>query len=192
VIHHQQLLRLIVGITGSTGVIYGIRLLEVLKKLNVETHLIMTEWAIKCIGMETDHDADYVKSLANSFSNEGNMAASVSSGTHKVDGMIIAPCSMKTLSSIANGYDETLVARAAAVTIKEGRKLILMVRETPLSAINIENMLKLARLGIVILPPVTEFYTKPKTIDDIVNHGIGKCLDQFDIEHDLYPRWGSF
>jgi len=192
VILHQQLLRLIVGITGSTGVIYGIRLLEVLKKLNVETHLIMTEWAIKCIGMETDHDADYVKSLANSFSDERNMAASVSSGTHKVDGMIVAPCSMKTLSSIANGYDETLVARAAAVTIKEGRKLVLMVRETPLSAINIENMLKLARLGIVILPPVTEFYTKPKTIDDIVNHGIGKCLDQFDIEHDLYPRWGSF
>jgi len=192
VILHQQLLKLIVGITGSTGVIYGIRLLEVLKKLNVETHLIMTEWAIKCIGMETDHDADYVKSLAHSFSDERNMAASVSSGTHKVDGMIIAPCSMKTLSSIANGYDETLVARAAAVTIKEGRKLILMVRETPLSAINIENMLKLARLGIVILPPVTEFYTKPKTIDDIVNHGIGKCLDQFDIEHDLYPRWGSF
>ena len=191
-IHHQQLLRLIVGITGSTGVIYGIRLLEVLKKLNVETHLIMTEWAIKCIGMETNHDADYVKSLANSFSDEGNIAASVSSGTHKVDGMIIAPCSMKTLSSIANGYDETLVARAAAVTIKEDRKLVLMVRETPLSAINIENMLKLARLGIVILPPVTEFYTKPKTIDDIVNHGIGKCLDQFDIEHDLYPRWGSF
>lgn len=189
---HQQLLRLIVGITGSTGVIYGIRLLEVLKKLNVETHLIMTEWAIKCIGMETDHDADYVKSLAHSFSDERNMAASVSSGTHKVDGMIIAPCSMKTLSSIANGYDETLVARAAAVTIKEGRKLILMVRETPLSAINIENMLKLARLGIVILPPVTEFYTKPKTIDDIINHGIGKCLDQFDIEHDLYHRWGSF
>ncbi|KAG2477953.1 MAG: Flavin prenyltransferase UbiX [Nitrosopumilales archaeon] len=185
-------MRLIVGITGSTGVIYGIRLLEVLKKLNVETHLIMTEWAIKCIVMETDHDADYVKSLANSFSDEGNMAASVSSGTHKVDGMIVAPCSMKTLSSIANGYDETLVARAAAVTIKEGRKLVLMVRETPLSAINIENMLKLARLGIVILPPVTEFYTKPKTIDDIVNHGIGKCLDQFDIEHDLYPRWGSF
>ena len=152
----------------------------------------MTEWAIKCIGMETDHDADYVKSLAHSFSDERNMAASVSSGTHKVDGMIIAPCSMKTLSSIANGYDETLVARAAAVTIKEGRKLILMVRETPLSAINIENMLKLARLGIVILPPVTEFYTKPKTIDDIINHGIGKCLDQFDIEHDLYHRWGSF
>ncbi len=185
-------MKLIVGITGSTGVIYGIRLLETLKKLNVETHLIMSEWATKCLGMETEYSPDQVKSLANTVSDEHNMAASVSSGTHKVDGMIVAPCSMKTLSSIANGYDETLVARAAAVTIKEGRKLVLMVRETPLSAINLENMLKLARLGIVILPPVTEFYTKPKSIDDIVNHGVGKCLDQFDLEHDLYPRWGTF
>jgi len=185
-------LKLIIGITGSTGVIYGIRLLETLKKLNVETHLIMSEWATKCLGMETDYSPDQVKSLANTVSDEHNMAASISSGTHKVDGMIVAPCSMKTLSSIANGYDETLVARSAAVTIKEGRKLVLMVRETPLSAINLENMLKLARLGIVILPPVTEFYTKPKSIDDIVNHGIGKCLDQFDLEHNLYPRWGTF
>jgi len=185
-------LKLIIGITGSTGVIYGIRLLETLKKLNVETHLIMSEWATKCLGMETEYSPDQVKSLANTVSDEHNMAASISSGTHKVDGMIVAPCSMKTLSSIANGYDETLVARAAAVTVKEGRKLVLMVRETPLSAINLENMLKLARLGIVILPPVTEFYTKPKSIDDIVNHGVGKCLDQFDLEHDLYPRWGTF
>ncbi|MCH8324473.1 MAG: UbiX family flavin prenyltransferase [Thaumarchaeota archaeon] len=185
-------MKLIIGITGSTGVIYGIRLLETLKKLNVETHLIMSEWATKCLGMETEYSPDQVKSLANTVSDEHNMAASISSGTHKVDGMIVAPCSMKTLSSIANGYDETLVARAAAVTIKEGRKLVLMVRETPLSAINLENMLKLARLGIVILPPVTEFYTKPKSIDDIVNHGVGKCLDQFDLEHDLYPRWGTF
>ena len=99
---------------------------------------------------------------------------------------------MKTLSAIANCYEETLIARAAAVTIKEGRKLILIVRETPLTAINIENMLKLARLGVVILTTVTEFYTKPKTIDDIVNHGVGKCLDQFDLEHNLYPRWGTF
>jgi 4-hydroxy-3-polyprenylbenzoate decarboxylase len=185
-------LKLIIGITGSTGVIYGIRLLETLKKLNVETHLIMSEWATKCLGMETEYSPDQVKSLANTVSDEHNMAASISSGTHKVDGMIVAPCSMKTLSSIANGYDETLVARSAAVTIKEGRKLVLMVRETPLSAINLENMLKLARLGIIILPPVTEFYTKPKSIDDIVNHGVGKCLDQFDLEHDLYPRWGTF
>jgi flavin prenyltransferase len=184
-------MRLIIGITGSTGVIYGIRLLEVLKKLDIQTHLIITEWAAKCISMETDFQLDYVISLATNTSDEKNMASSISSGTHKVDGMIIAPCSMKTLSAIANGYDDTLISRAAGVTIKESRKLILMVRETPLSAINLENMLKLSRLGIIILPPVTEFYTKPKTIIDIVNHGVGKCLDQFDIEHNLYPRWGT-
>jgi len=184
-------LKLIIGITGSTGAIYGIRMLETLKKLNVETHLIMSEWGEKCISMETDYSVDDVKTFATTTSNEKNMASSVSSGTHKIDGMIVAPCSMKTLSAIANGYDDTLVARAAGVTIKESRKLILMVRETPLSAIHLENMLKLSRLGIVILPPVTEFYTKPKSIDDIINHGVGKCLDQFDIEHDLYPRWGT-
>tara|TARA_B110000091_G_scaffold135711_1_gene145214 strand:+ start:1058 stop:1561 length:504 start_codon:yes stop_codon:yes gene_type:complete len=167
-------------------------MLETLKKLDVETHLVMSEWGEKCISMETEHTPEYVKSLANTTSDSKNMAASVSSGTHRINGMIVAPCSMKTLAAIANGYDDTLVARSAGVTIKEGRKLILMVRETPLSAIHLENMLKLARLGVVILPPVTEFYTNPKTIDDIVNHGVGKCLDQFDIDHDLYPRWGSF
>jgi 4-hydroxy-3-polyprenylbenzoate decarboxylase len=184
-------LKLVIGITGSTGAIYGIRMLETLKKLNVETHLVISEWGEKCISMETDFTPEYVKSLATNTSDEKNMASSVSSGTHKIDGMIVAPCSMKTLAAIANGYDDTLVARAAGVTIKESRKLVLMVRETPLSAIHLENMLKLARLGIVILPPVTEFYTKPKSIDDIVNHGVGKCLDQFDVEHDLYPRWGT-
>ena len=185
-------MKLIIGITGSTGAIYGIRMLEALKKLNVETHLIMSEWAEKCISMETEYTIDYVKSLATNTSDEKNMASSVSSGTHRVGGMIIVPCSMKTLSAIANGYDNTLIARAAGVTIKESRKLILMARETPLSAIHLENMLKLSRLGVVILPPVTEFYTKPKSIDDIVNHGVGKCLDQFNIEHDLYRRWGTF
>ncbi len=167
-------------------------MLETLKKLDVETHLIMSEWAEKCITMETEYTIDHVKSLATNISDEKNMASSVSSGTHRVDGMIVIPCSMKTLSSIANGYDNTLIARAAGVTIKESRKLILMARETPFSAIHLENMLKLSRLGVIILPPVTEFYTKPKSIDDIVNHGIGKCLDQFNIEHDLYPRWGTF
>ena len=184
-------MRLVVGITGSTGVIYGIRLLETLKRLNIETHLVMSEWAEKCIVMEPDHDLNYVKSLATHSFDETNMAATVSSGTHKTDGMIVIPCSMKTLSSIANGYDETLVARAAGVALKESRKLILVVRETPLTAINLENMLKLARLGVIILPPVTEFYTKPKGIDDMINHIVGKCLDQFDIEHDLFTRWGS-
>jgi len=184
-------LRLVIGITGSTGVIYGVRLLEVLKEKNIETHLIITEWAKKCLAMETSFTIDFVKSLATSTSDEANMAASVSSGTHKMDGMIVIPCTMKTLSSIAVGYDETLVARAAGVTLKESRKLILVPRETPLTAINLENMLKLARLGVVILPPVPGFYTKPKTIDEIVNHTVGKCLDQFNIEHNLYKRWGE-
>ena len=183
-------MKLIVGITGSTGAIYGVRLLQVLKELKVETHLIISSWGQKCTSMETKYTTSDLHELATTFSDEHNMAASVSSGTHKVDGMIIAPCSMKTLSAIANGYDDTLVARAAGVTIKESRKLVLMVRETPLSAIHLENMLKLARLGVVILPPVTEFYTKPKTINDIIDHGVGKCLDQFDIEHSLYRRWG--
>lgn len=186
-----MILKLVIAITGSTGAIYGIRILETLKKLNIKTHLIISEWGQKCIMMETEHTINYVKSLATTVSDEKNMAATVSSGTHRIDGMIVIPCSMKTLSAIANGYDDTLIARAASVTIKESRKLILMVRETPFSAIHLENMLKLARLGIVILPPVTEFYTKPKSIDDIVNHGVGKCLDQFDLEHNLYPRWGS-
>jgi len=184
-------MKLVVGITGSTGVIYGIRLLEVLKEKNIETHLILTKWAQKCIAMETDYQIDQIKLLATTVSDETNMAASVSSGTHKIDGMLVIPCSMKTLSSIANGYDETLIARAAGVTLKESRKLVLVTRETPLTAINLENMLKLARLGVVILPPVPGFYTKPKTIDEIVSHTVGKCLDQFDIEHNLYKRWGD-
>ncbi len=184
-------MKLIVAITGSTGVIYGVRLLEVLKEKNIQTHLILTEWAQKCISLETDYKLDQVRSLATTVSDETNMAASVSSGTHKIDGMIVIPCSMKTLSSIANGYDETLVARAAGVTLKESRRLVLVTRETPLTAINLENMLKLARLGVVILPPVPGFYTKPKTIDDLVSHTVGKCLDQFDIEHNLYKRWGN-
>ena len=184
-------MRIIIGITGSTGAIYGIRMLEALKDIGVQTHLIMSEWGAKCIAMETSHDPDYAKSIATTSSDDKNMAASISSGTYKTDGMIVSPCSMKTLSAIANGYDDTLVARAAGVAIKESRRLVLMVRETPFSAIHLENMLKLSRLGVVILPPVTEFYTAPNTINDIVNHGVGKCLDQFGLEHNLYKRWGT-
>jgi len=184
-------MKLIIGITGSTGVIYGIRLLEVLKALGVETHLIISDWGQKCIPMETDYTVEDVKSLAVEVSDEKNMAASISSGTHKTDGMIVIPCSMKTLSGIANGYDETLVTRAAGVILKESRKLILVTRETPFSAIHLENMLKLARLGVIILPPIPGFYAKPTSIDDLINHTVGKCLDQFDIDHNLYQRWGE-
>ena len=184
-------MRLVIGITGSTGVIYGIRMLEVLGDLGVDTHLVMSEWGAKCIPMETEFTAERVRSLATTSSDDANMASAISSGTHRTDGMAVVPCSMKTLSAVANGYDDTLVARAASVTIKESRRLVLMTREAPLSAIHLENMLKLSRLGVVILPPVTEFYTKPATVNDIIDHGVGKCLDQFGIEHDLYPRWGS-
>ncbi len=184
-------MRLVIGMTGSTGVIYGVRALEVLRECKIETHLVITEWAKKCLTMETDYKIDYVKVLATSYSDDSNLAAGISSGTYKTDGMIVVPCSMKTLSSIANGYDETLVARAAGVTLKESRKLVLVPRETPLTAINLENMLKLARLGVVILPPVPGFYTKPKSIEQIIDHTVGKCLDQFGIEHNLYKRWGT-
>lgn len=184
-------MRLVVGMTGSSGIVYGIRMLEVLKRCNVDVHLIMTEWAKKCLALETDFDLSHLKSLAGSYSEDSNMAASVSSGTHKTDGMIIIPCSMKTLSSIANGYEETLVARAAGVTIKESRKLVIVPRETPLTSIHLENMLKLARIGIVVLPAMPGFYNKPKNVDDLINHVVGKCLDQFNIEHDLFKRWGT-
>ena len=184
-------LSVVVGVTGSTGVIYGIRVLEELGRLGHHTHLILSEWGEKCIRIETGYDPADVRRLAGEVSDGRNMAASVSSGTHTTDGMIVAPCSMKTLSAIANGYDDTLVARAAGVTIKESRRLVLMARESPLSAIHLENMLKLARLGIVILPPVTEFYTRPRTVEQIIDHGVGKCLDQFGIDHGLYRRWGE-
>ncbi|HWY36725.1 MAG TPA: UbiX family flavin prenyltransferase [Nitrosopumilaceae archaeon] len=182
-------MRLVIGITGSSGILYGIRMLEVLKKCNIEIHLIMTEWAKKCLVLETEYDFKYVRSLADHYSDDSNMAASVSSGTHKTDGMIVIPCSMKTLSSIANGYEETLVARAAGVTMKESRKLILVPRETPVTSIHLENMLKLARIGVIILPAMPGFYNRPKTIDDVLNHIVGKCLDQFDIDHGLFKRW---
>lgn len=184
-------MKLTVGMTGSTGVVYGIRMLEVLAGLGVRTHLIMSDWAKKCVSMETGRSPAEVAALASEVSDDSNMAASVSSGTSASDGMIVAPCSMKTLAAISHGYDETLVARAAGVTIKESRRLVLMARETPLSAIHLENMLRLARIGVVILPPVTEFYTSPRTVEDIVDHGVGKCLDQFSLDHGLYRRWGG-
>ncbi len=187
----KNTMKLVIGITGSTGVIYGVRILEVLKKCNVQTHVVITEWAKKCLAMETDYTIEQLKSMATEYSDDTNMASGISSGTFKHDGMIVIPCSMKTLSAVANGYDETLVARAAGVTIKEMRKLVLVTRETPLSAIHLENMLKLARLGVVMMPPVPGFYTKPKSIDEIVDFAVGKCLDIFDIDHGLYKRWGS-
>jgi flavin prenyltransferase len=179
------------AITGSSGVIYGIKLLEVLLNLNVETHLIISKWGERNIKIETDKTVEYVKSLATKHYNNDSMAAAISSGSFRTNGMAIVPCSMKTLSSIANGYDDNLISRAAAVCIKESRKIVIVPRETPLSKIHLENMTKLAEIGAIILPAMPGFYHKPKSMDDLITHIVGKILDQFGIEHDLFKRWGE-
>jgi 4-hydroxy-3-polyprenylbenzoate decarboxylase len=187
---HPQL-RLVVAITGASGVIYGIRLLEALKELGVETHLIMSKWGAKNIKIETDKSADYVQSLATKYYEDDNLAAPMSSGSFRTDGMAIVPCSMKTLASIANAYDDSLVSRAASVCIKEQRKLVLVPRESPLSIIHLENMSKLAGAGAIILPAMPGFYHRPRTMDDLIDHVVGKMLDQFKIDHSLFKRWAG-
>lgn len=184
-------MRLVVAITGASGVIYGIRTLEALSKLKVETHLVMSEWGAKNIKIETSKSAEYVKSLATQYHEDDNMAAPISSGSFKTDGMAIVPCSMKTLASIANAFDDSLVSRAASVCIKEQRRLVVVPRETPLSKIHLENMIKLAGAGATILPAMPGFYHRPETMDDLINHVVGKVLDQFGIEHRMFKRWGG-
>lgn len=182
---------LIVAITGGSGVIYGVKLIESLNSLNLETHLVISEWGEKTIKIETNIDIDYVKNLATRYYDNKNMAAPISSGSFKTKGMVIIPCSMKTLASIANGLDDSLISRAASVCIKESRKLVVVPRETPLSRIHLENMVKLSGLGVTILPAMPGFYFHPNTIDDLLSHIVGKVLDQFDIDNNMFKRWGS-
>jgi flavin prenyltransferase len=181
--------RIVIGFSGASGIIYGIRLLEILHSINIQTYLIISEWAKKNIAIETDKTLEYVKSLSAVNYENFKLDASVSSGSFLHDGMVIVPCSMKSLSSIANGYDDTLISRAASVTLKESRKLILVPRETPLSRIHLENMIKLQDAGAIILPAMPGFYHKPRTINEIVDHLVGKILDQLKIKHDLFKRW---
>jgi 4-hydroxy-3-polyprenylbenzoate decarboxylase len=181
--------RIIVGITGASGVIYGIRLLEVLKELDMETHLVLTEEATKNILLETTHTVEDVKGLAYKVHNIKNLAAPISSGSFKTEGMVIAPCTIKTLSGVAHSYAENLLIRAADVTLKERRRLILVVRETPLHKGHLELMNQVADLGGVILPPVPAFYHSPRRIEDLIDHTIGKILDLMEIDHSLYKRW---
>lgn len=183
--------RLVVGISGASGAIYGIRLLEVLSKSNVETHLIITDAAKKTIQMETDWKVERVESLAKIVHDSKNLGASISSGSFQTWGMVVIPCSIKSLSAIANSYNENLLIRAADVTLKEGRKLVLVVRETPLHKGHLKMMMSLADHGATILPPLPAFYHHPKTIEDIINHTIGKVLDIFGLDHHLFERWGS-
>jgi flavin prenyltransferase len=184
-------MKLIVGITGGSGVIYGIRLLQTLSELKVECHLIVSEWGEKTIKIETNFSIQYIKSLATVSYDSHNMAAAISSGSFISNGMIIVPCSMKTLSSIANGYDDNLISRAADVCLKETRKLVVVPRETPLSRIHLINMLRLNKAGAVILPAMPGFYHKPESIDDLLNHIVGKILDQFNIHHSVFRRWAQ-
>ena len=183
--------RLIVGITGSTGVIFGVRLLEVLAeaKSEIETHLVVSKWAQQTIEHETATSMATLKDLASVTYSPGDMGAKISSGSFHTDGMAVVPCSMRSLAAIAHGMGDHLVHRAADVVLKERRKLVLVARETPLNEIHLDNMLKLTRMGAVILPPMPAFYNHPKSLDDMINHIVMRILDQFDMPADLVERW---
>jgi len=184
-------MRLIVGISGATGSIYGLRMLEILKEKEIETHLIVSSTSKKIILEETSYSLKKVERLASFIYENEDLHASISSGSFKVEGMVIIPCSIKTLSGIAHSYNQNLMTRAADVTLKERRKLILIVRETPLHQGHLELMLKITQMGGIILPPMPAFYFNPKTIDDLVNQTVGKVLDLLGINHHLFERWGS-
>jgi len=184
--------RLVIGISGSTGAIYGIRLLEVLRTSpEVETHLVVSGPATQTIEYETPYKARDVLDMATVVYDYRDVGAAISSGSFPTDGMVIAPCSIKTLSSVANSYNDNLLSRAADVALKERRKLVMVVRETPLHRGHLKLMLEVTEAGGVILPPMPSFYHLPKTVDDIVNHTVQKVLDQFGIEKDLFQRWNG-
>jgi 4-hydroxy-3-polyprenylbenzoate decarboxylase len=183
--------RIVVGIAGASGVIYGVRLLEVLKDTDYETHLIISQAGKRNIEIETDLDPADVESMADYVYDHRDVGAAVASGSFLTEGMVVAPCTIKTLSGIANSYTENLLVRAADVTLKEKRKLAMLVRETPLHKGHLRLMAHAADMGAHILPPVPSFYHFPKTIEDIIDQTIGKVLDYFRIEHHLFRRWGE-
>ncbi|WP_108700709.1 non-oxidative hydroxyarylic acid decarboxylases subunit B [Phytobacter sp. SCO41] len=183
-------MKLIIGMTGATGAPLGVALLQALREMpEVETHLVMSKWAKTTIELETPWTAREVAALADVTHNPADQAATISSGSFRTDGMIIIPCSMKTLAGIRAGYAEGLVGRAADVVLKEGRKLVLVPREMPLSTIHLENMLALSRMGVAMVPPMPAYYNHPQTVDDITQHIVTRVLDQFDLEHSRARRW---
>jgi polyprenyl P-hydroxybenzoate/phenylacrylic acid decarboxylase-like protein len=182
-------MRIVVAMTGATGAAYGVRLLAALAALGVERHLILSRWAEVTTRQETGLSAREVGDMASVLYPRDNQAAALASGSFRHDGMIIAPCSMKTLSAIRHGYAEGLIVRAADVTLKERRRLVLMARETPLSDIHLENMLALSRMGAIIAPPVPAFYNNPQTIEDLIDHNVGRVLDLFGLEMPKLRRW---
>lgn len=184
-------MRLVVGISGASGAIYGVRLLEVLGLSGIESHLILTRAAQETIRLETGRAVEQVIALATQVYAIDDVGAAIASGSFKTVGMVVLPCSIKSLSAIAHSYTDNLLVRAADVTLKEHRRLVLAVRETPLHRGHLQAMLQLSEMGVVIMPPVPAFYHLPETVDDIVNHTVGKVLDLFDIEHDLFARWSG-
>src|SRR6516162_10299259 len=178
-------MRLIVGITGATGAVFGVRTLQMLKDAGVESHLVLSKWGARTLLHETPYTTDYVKSLATRAYGESDQGAAISSGSFLTEGMLVVPCSVRTLAAIAHGHGDNLIHRAADVVLKERRRLVLMVRETPLSEIHLENMLRLSRMGVVIMPPMPAFYTNPQTVEDIINQSVMRTLDQFGIHLDI-------
>jgi 4-hydroxy-3-polyprenylbenzoate decarboxylase len=184
--------RIVVGMTGATGAILGINTLIALRQLNVETHLILSHWGEATIRYETDYTPASVKALADYTYSNRDQSAPIASGSFHIDGMIIIPCSMKTLAAVHAGYCDDLISRAADVMLKERRRLVLAVRETPLSEIHLRNMLEVSRAGAVICPAMPAFYTKPDTIDDLLRQMIGRMLDLFDLDSKDFQRWDGF
>lgn len=183
--------RLIVAITGASGTIYGIRILEALKNLGIESHLVMSDSAKLTMAAETDYKPAQIEAMADVVHSAKNVGASISSGSFKSLGMVIAPCSIRTLSEIASGVTSSLVSRAADVVLKERRRLVLLVRETPLHAGHLRSMSQVTECGAIVMPPVPAFYAKPESIDDMVNHTVGRCLDLFDLDNALVNRWNG-
>ena len=184
-------MRIILGITGATGAIYGVRLLERLREAAVETHLVISRWGARTLLHETPYTREQVEALAHTTYAPGDMGAAISSGSFATSGMVVAPCSAKTLAAITHGYGDNLIHRAADVVLKERRTLVLAVREAPLSELHLDNMLKLSRMGVVILPPVPAFYHHPRTLDDVIDHTVARILDQFGLELPEALRWSG-
>jgi len=181
--------RLIVAITGATGVAYGVRLLQILRTLEVETHLLISEAGVLNLHQELDMNRKEVEALADVVHNVRDVGASIASGSFATDGMIVAPCSMKTLAAIAHGLSDNLITRAADVVLKERRKLVLMVRETPFNLAHLRNMTAVTEMGGIVFPPLPAFYHRPASIEEMIDHTVGRVLDLFGLAHALTPRW---
>lgn len=184
-------MKLIVGITGGSCAIYGVGLLQVLKQLNIETHLVVSKMGEEVVSHECGMALDELKNLSTFYHDNEDLTAAIASGSFKTDGMIIVPCSMKTLAAVSNGLSNNLITRAADVIMKERRKLIVVPRETPLSLIHLENMTKLTKMGVTVMPAAPGFYHQPESIGDLVSIMVGRILDQIDIDHNLFTRWGE-